>query len=243
MKLTLHVHRKPKHRLDLNKIIATAKNLTDDIHARLPQTSLAKLADELLQITEATEDHLQRANRPIIAIRVSTSLAAVLGLLGMSYLIHHLKTRWEFGTISEFVEGTDAGFNLILILAGALWSLLTLESRIKRKEILGSIEELREFVHVIDLTQLYYTPELYRARRDNPRSSRILDDSYLLFCTQMLGVLGNLASLYTRGGAGDSILRAASEVEMLAIAISTKQLSKAEAVRKMAATIRQANSD
>jgi hypothetical protein len=46
-------------------------------------------------------------------------------------------------------------------------------------------------------------------------------------------VISNLASLYTRGATGDSILRADSEVEMLAIAISTKHLAKAGVVREM----------
>ena len=49
----------------------------------------------------------------------------------------------------------------------------------------------------------------------------------------MLGVISNLAPLYTRGATGDSILRAASDVQMLALAIITKHLAKAEAVRGM----------
>ncbi len=106
---------------------------------------------------------------------------------------------------------------------------MTLEARIKRKEALGFIEELREFAHVIDVTQLYYTPQLYRPHNDaRPRNSAI-DETYLLYCTQMLGVISNLAPLYTRGATGDSILRAASEVQMLAMAITTKHLAKAEA--------------
>jgi hypothetical protein len=60
-----------------------------------------------------------------------------------------------------------------------------------------------------------------------------IDETYLLRSTQMLGVISNLAHLYTRGVTGDSILRAASEVQMLALAISAKHLAKAEAVRRM----------
>ena len=53
------------------------------------------------------------------------------------------------------------------------------------------------------------------------------------YCTQMLAVISNLAPVYTRGATGDSILRAASEVEILAISITTKHMAKAEAVRGM----------
>ena len=77
----------------------------------------------------------------------------------------------------------------------------------KRKKALRFVEELREFAHVVDVTQLYYTPDLYR-HRDGPRHGNpAIDETYLLYCTQMLGVIGNLAPLYTRGATGDSILR------------------------------------
>jgi hypothetical protein len=52
----------------------------------------------------------------------------------------------------------------------------------------------------------------------------------------MLAVISNLAPLYTRGAAGDSILRAGSEVEMLANAVAAKLQSKAESVRVISET-------
>jgi hypothetical protein len=52
----------------------------------------------------------------------------------------------------------------------------------------------------------------------------------------MLTFIRNLASLYTRRAAGDSNLRAVSDVEMRANAISAKLLSKADTVRVVAAS-------
>ncbi|MGP0066154.1 MAG: hypothetical protein ACLQGP_21455, partial [Isosphaeraceae bacterium] len=162
-----------------------------------------------------------------------SALVISLVLLGLWYLARHIHTRWEFGTINNVFDALNTGFNLLVLLAGALWFCVTLEARIKRKEALGFIEELREFAHVIDVTQLYYTPDLYRSRNDARPRNTAIDETYLLYCTQMLGVISNLAPLYTRGATGDSILRAASEVQMLAMAITTKHLAKAEAARRM----------
>ena len=81
--------------------------------------------------------------------------------------------------------------------------------------------------------RIYYTPELYRSGNDARPGNPPIDETYLLYCTQMLGVISNLAPLYTRGATGDSILRAASEVQMLALAVITKHLAKAEAARGM----------
>jgi len=231
----------PRHRLDAGKIIETAKNLADETSVRLSGTNLAGLAEELAGLAVATEERARRARRPLLAIRALSALAIGLVLLGLWYLARHIHTRWEFGTINNVFDALNTGFNLLVLLAGALWFCVTLEARIKRKEALRFIEELREFVHAIDVTQLHYTPNLYRFRHGSRPSNPAIDETYLLYSTQMLGVISNLAPLHTRGETGDSILRAASEVQMLAMAISAKHLAKAEAVRAMNMELAQAS--
>jgi hypothetical protein len=223
----------PKHRLDADKIIGTANNLADDINLRLPGTNLAILARELAELAVTTEERGRQARRPFLAIRALSALAIAVVFLSLGYLARHIHARWEFGTMNNIFDAINTGFNLLVLLTGALWFCATLEARVKRKEALGFIEELREFAHVIDVTQLYYTPELYRSHNDPRPSKPAFDETYLLYCTQMLGVICNLVPLYTRGATGDSILRAASEVQMLAIAIITKHLAKAEAAGRM----------
>ncbi len=225
-----------RHRLDPAKIIETADHLALRVNEKLLESTLAGLAAELAQVARQTEERARQARRPILAIRIASILAVCGTLLGLWYLARHIHARWEFGTITEVFEATDAGFNLLVILAGALWSFLTLEARIKRRKALASIEELRDFIHVIDITQLYYTPDLYNPNPANSPTSLNIDYTYLLFCTEMLTLISNLAPLYTRGAAGDSILRAVSDVELLANAISAKLLSKADTVRIVAAS-------
>jgi hypothetical protein len=225
-----------KHRLDPERIIETAENLAKRIGQRMPGSGLSSLAMELAGIARATDQRALEARRPILAIRFASATAIGLSLLGLWYLVDDIHARWEFGTITEVFEATDAGFNLLVILAGALWFLITLESRLKRKRALGSIEELREFIHVIDLTQLYYTPELYKPDDTISQNAWGFDYTYLLFCTQMIRVISNLAALYTRGAADDSVLRAASDVEMLTNAVTSKLLSKVETVRRSSAS-------
>ena len=217
------------HQLDPARIIETAENLAQEIGESLPGSNLAGLAAELARIARDTDQRIQQARRPILAIRFASVTAIGSCLLGLWYLLHHTRTRWEFNTVTELFEATDAGFNLLVVLAGALWFFITLEARLKRKKVLGSIQELRELIYVIDLTQLYYTPELYKHDAPNPRASWSVGHSYLLSCTQMFGVISNLAALYTRGSE-DSILRAAFDVEMLANAVAAKLLSKAEMI-------------
>jgi hypothetical protein len=57
------------------------------------------------------------------------------------------------------------------------------------------------------------------------------DHTYLLLCNEMLGLIANLAPLYTRGNMDDSVWRATSDVVMLANAIEGRLFSKSEAIR------------
>ena len=186
---------------------------------------------ELLSIAQTTENRIKEATRPIYSIRVFSTLAIGASFVGLWLILKHINTRWEFGTITEIFESADACFNLVVLLAGLLWFLFTLEARIKRKRVLGYISELREFAHLIDVTQLYYTPDLYESDPDSNRSSLKLDYTYLFLCTQMLAVISNLAPLYTKSASSDSIWRAASDVETLSNDIATKLVFKTDVVR------------
>lgn len=221
----------PRRRLDADRIVETAKNIAGDINHRMPGTGLAGLAEELAALAVETEKRGQRARRPFLAIRVASFLAISLVLLGLWCFARQIHAKWEFRTINDILDAVTDGFHLLVLLGGGLWFCATIEARIKRKEALAFIEELREFAHVIDVSQLYHTADLYESRHGSGPGDRAIDETYLLYCTQMLGVICNLVPLYTRGATGDSILRAASEVERLAIAISTKHLAKAEAAR------------
>lgn len=219
--------------LNPERIIETAENLAQRIGERLPGSVLAGLAGELVRIARDTDRRVQQARKPILAVRVASLTAIGGGLLGIWFLLHRIHFRWEFGsTFTELFEVTGATCNFLVMLSGALWFLITFENRVKSKRALEAIQELREFVHVIDATQLYYTPDMYDD--DDAQSAdslRRFDHTYLLFCSQILGLVSNLAALYTRGAAGESIMRAAADVESFSVALTGKLYNKAEFVR------------
>ena len=107
-----------RHRLDPAKIIETADHLARRVSEKLLESTLAGLAAELAQVVRKTEERAREARRPILAIRIASILAVCGTLLGLWYLARHIHARWEFGMITEVFEATDAGFNLLVILAG-----------------------------------------------------------------------------------------------------------------------------
>ncbi len=230
------MHPNQQHRLDPAKIIQTAENLARRVSDRLPESTLAGLSADLAEIARVTDERARQARKPNLIIRGTGRLASALCIWGLWYIVDHIQTHLinahlEFGTISDLFEAADAGFNMLVGLAGVLWFLVTIEARFKRKQALAHIGELLEFIQLIDVTQLYYTPELYKSNA-SPDSTRLkFDHTYLLFCNEMLGVIGNLAPLYTRGNMDDSVWRATSDVVMLANAIQGRLFAKSEAIR------------
>ena len=224
------------HRLDQVKIIQTAEHLASRVRSRFPDSALAGLAADLAGIARVTNERARQALKPNRVIRGAGLLAGILGALGLWYIIDHIKrhlidAHFEFGNISDLFQAADAGFNILVALAGALWFLVTLEARVKRKQALAYIGELLEFIQVIDVTQLYFTPELYKSNSSPDSTPPRFDHTYLLFCIEMLGLIGNLAPLYNRGDMDDSVWRATSDVLMLANAIEGRLFAKSEAIR------------
>ena len=220
------------YQLDPARIIETAEKLARSIGASLPGSVLAGLAVELVRIARDTDRQVRQARRPILVIRIASVTAIGCGLLGIGFLLNRIHFRWEFGsTFTELFEVTGAAVNFLVMLSGALWFLVTFENRVKCNRALASIQELREFIHVVDATQLYYTPDMYDEGGSSANKLRRFDHTYLLYCSQILGLVGNLAALHTRGAAGDSIMRASADVEMFATALTGKLYNKAEFVR------------
>ena len=225
-----------QHRLDPAKIILTAENLSRRVSTRFPESALAGLATDLAETARVTDERARRAREPIRFVHGAGWLASALSIWGLWYIIGHIQTHLinahlEFGSITDLFEAADAGFNILVALASALWFLVTTEARVKRKEALAYIGELLEFIQLIDVTQLYYTPELYKSNASPESTLLRFDHTYLLFCNEMLGVIGNLAPLYTRGNMDDSVWRATSDVVMLANAIEGRLFAKSEAIR------------
>jgi hypothetical protein len=225
-----------KHRLDPAKIIQTAENLARRVSSRFPESNLAGLAADLAEIARETDERARQARQPIPLVRTAGGLAGLLGVWGLWFLVGRIQTHLvnanlEFDSITDLFEAADAGFNILIALAGALWFLVTIEARVKRKQALEHIGELLEFIQLIDVTQLYYTPELYKSNLPPDSAQSRFDHTYLLFCNEMLGVIGNLAPLYTRGNMDDAVWRATSDVVTLVNAIEGRLFAKSEAVR------------
>ena len=131
-------------------------------------------------------------------------------------------------TLAELVQAIEAGVNDLVFVAIAVFFLLTLETRLKRRRALEAIHELRSIAHVIDMHQLTKDPEwvLDRGRETGvlpPRTmSRFELSRYLDYCSEALSLTGKVAALYMKGFDDPVALQAVNEVEALTTGLSRK---------------------
>ena len=217
--------------LDADKILATAQALHSRIDQRFQKSGLSRASDALAAIASESKERSSRLARPIHWVR---AVAIVLGALlatvfFMTLRAGFLRFREVASSLSDLAQGIDAGVNEAILLSAAIYFLVTLERRLKRRRALKALHELRSLAHIIDMHQLTKDPEMFFKEWvptvDSPKRAKhtpFLLERYLDYCSEMLAVLSKLAALYVQNFQDETVLRAVDEVENLTSGLSQK---------------------
>lgn len=218
--------------LDPGKIVGTAERLEARIAERFPQSSLRRVAGELVRIAREAAARAEWIASPNVPLRVglATLIAAVTLVLGG--LIANLNVRFEVGSFTELVQTVESAINDLVLFGAGVFFLITWESRIKRRRALRAVHELRSIAHIIDMHQLTKDPEqLMPGGPRTPSSperamSRFELLRYLDYCSEMLSLSSKLAALYVQKFDDPVVLSAVDQVEDLTNGLSRKLWQK-----------------
>jgi len=225
--------------LDHDKLLGSIESISQRILALFPPSGLGEVSVELLAAARHCLAEAREIKKPLWKLRavVAASVAALMLLpalpaFGMNFPL-------QFETLSEFLQATDAGFNILLLLAGGVLFLISMESRIKRNRTLRALNELRSLAHVVDMHQLSKDPGVQAdplAPRLPGRRPPVIRNQgdlwhYLSFCGDLLAVLGKLAACFAEAVTDRSVLDSINEIEMLCTALSRKIWHKMSIVR------------
>ena len=210
--------------------MTTADRLHRRVGERFPDAGLTKVALELRNVAAESQDRLDRIRRPLIGVRALVAVAIVLIgavlVVGAGFTIGR---PTDAGTLSDIVQAIDAAVNQIVFLAVAIFFLVNLEGRIKRRDALRDLHELRSLAHVVDMHQLTKDPDQVLSsdvRDAAPSSERSLTRSqlsrYLDYCSEMLSIASKLAALYAQYLNDPVVLSAVNDVESLTSSLSVK---------------------
>ena len=214
--------------LDAALIVGTAHTLGRRIGERFPQSGLSRVAVELAQVAEETSARITALRQPRWGIRLATGVVVLLLLMVAGFAIVALRRPAALTDLGAFVQLLESAINDVVFLGIAIAFLVTIEGRLRRKEALAALHELRSLVHIVDMHQLTKDPDQFLSDRAATTSSpeRLLTPGqlsrYLDYCSEMLSIAGKVAALYAQQLDDPVVLAAVNELEELTTGLSSK---------------------
>jgi hypothetical protein len=215
------------------RILETITTLERRIRERFPDSGLSRVSTELRRVAGESEALVARLRRPIWALRLAAALGIVAALGVTASLVvmgFRVLARVEDPTV--LLTATEAAVNELILLVLAIASLVSLETRVKRRRALRSLHRLRSIVHIVDMHQLTKDPESVLSPRMATASSpartltRFELVRYLDYCSELLSLAAKLAALHVQHLNDPVVLSAVNDVEALAASLSNKVWQK-----------------
>ena len=215
--------------LQPQQIELTIQRLADRIQDRFPGSGLGQVCSKLLLVAKQAEAKSNWLGRPLLGFRIVA--AAIIGLILIATCAQLFFLDWKGHGIAwpDFFQGMDALANQAILVGAAIFFLVTMETRYKRREGLKALHVLRSVAHIIDMHQLTKDPEraqpsLFQATKSSPQVK--LDGfhlrRYLDYCAEMLSLTGKIAAEYVNSFDDSVLVTAVNEVETLTADLSRK---------------------
>ena len=209
-------------------IVETLKTLGNRIHERFPESNLNRICQELLEIAAECEARVRRLQRPYWSLRIAVAAVILTCLAVTVAAVFQLRVSMHVEHIAELLQGLDAAVNEIMLLALALYFLINLETRLKQRDALRALHELRSIAHVIDMHQLTKDPEATPspelATPSSPKRTMtpFQMSRYLDYCSELLSLTSKLAAFHAQYLRDHVILSAVNDVEALTTGLTHK---------------------
>src|SRR5262245_35023457 len=136
--------------LDPAKVIDTIELLRQRITERFPGAGLVGVCSELLTIARENSARAERISRSNMPLRIAIFLLLAAGLGTLVWIVRLIDfSRTSADNVYSVLQGIEAAANLTVLVGAGLFFLVRIEERLKRREALKALHELRSIVHVI----------------------------------------------------------------------------------------------
>jgi hypothetical protein len=216
--------------LNAKLILKTIERLEQRIGERFPDAGLSRVCTEFRELAHDTEAVALRLGTPIWPVRIAAYGAVVLltGLViwALAQLAQHFSLDAE--GVHELLQTTESAINELIFLGLALFFLVGLETRIKRRAALAALHRLRSIAHVVDMHQLTKDPAYlfgnHTVTNASPERSfsRYQLTRYLDYCSEMLALDSKIAALFAQTMDDPVVLNAVNDLESLTQGMAAK---------------------
>ncbi len=214
-------------------ILKTITTLELRITERFPGSGLSRVSAELGRLAIEVCALVARLRQPIWLLRTG----AALGILGIVAIIVWV-VRTGLGASlglrdpANLLQASESAVNEIILLAMAIFFMITLENRVKRRSALKALHRLRSVVHIVDMHQLTKDPGYLFSASMTTASSPKRDMTrfelarYLDYCSELFSLTSKVAALLVQHVRDPVVLAAVNDIETLAASLSNKVWQK-----------------
>lgn len=224
--------------LDAEKLIKTIGTLEKRIIERFPASGLALVSTELSALAHDCASKAKQIARPAWSLRLILLLVLVLWGISVYYGASLFAFKMPDNDLTALIGWIEPAMNIIISLGIAIWFLITLEGRFKRRKAIKALNELRSMAHIIDMHQLTKDPSLIGCDLPHTKSSPQRDFTesellrYLDYCSELLSLTGKLAAIYAQNLPSSSVITSVNEIETLTSDLSRKVWQKIMVLHK-----------
>ena len=211
-------------------ILKTIERLDTRISQRFPDSGLSRVCAEFRLLSHQSEILALRLEAPIWPVRIAAYAAAVLlaslAVWALAQLGQHFSLNPE--GVHDLLQSTESAINELIFLGLALFTLVGLETRLKRRAALAALHQLRSIAHVVDMHQLTKDPAYLLAKFTETQASpertftRQELTRYLDYCSEMLALNSKVAALFAQTIDDPVVLESVNDLENLTQGMAAK---------------------
>lgn len=216
--------------LNAAMILKTIERLEQRINVRFPESGLGRVCSEFRVLSYESESLARRLGPPIWPVRIAAWLAAVLLIGLVIWASGQMVQHFSFSTagMPDLLQTMESAINELIFLGLALFSLVSLETRIKQRSALAALHRLRSIAHVVDMHQLTKDPAYlvgpFTQTQASPERTLTRQQltRYLDYCSEMLALNSKIAALFAQNMEDPVVLNAVNDLESLTQGMAAK---------------------
>jgi len=226
-------------KLDADQIVGTVRRLRERVAERFPDSGLSRVSLELEQVASTAAARASWIAQRNYWLRGCVIFFILAFGAVLFFMARQVRVSVQVNNIAELLQGVDAGLNMLILLGGAIFFLISLEQRIKRRRALKAVHELRSLAHVVDMHQITKDPELLLNRDHSAAAQRKRSMScgdlgrYLGLCSEMLTLISKVAALHVQDYDDPVVLSAVDQIEDLTTSLCNKIWQKIMILEQM----------
>jgi hypothetical protein len=222
--------------LDATHIIGTIERLGQRIEERFPGAGLSGVGNDLLGLARDCAREADALARPHWPVRAAVGTTIVLMTMAVvaavAGVVQRVAAPTQVSGLAELAQGVEAAVNDVVFLGIAVYFLVSIESRLKRRVALRRLHQLRSIAHIVDMHQLTKDPEHLLAPREDTASSprramsRTELGRYLDYCSELLSLTSKVGALFAQRTQDAVVLQGVNEIEDLTNGLARKVWQK-----------------